>query len=73
VNPLFTNPLDLPLIDPPSMRYVYSYSSYQLPHDSTTTQYFSVNPSSFGFPEGLGNLYFSKNPVIDIFGASSLP
>jgi hypothetical protein len=34
---------------------------------------FGVNPSSFGFPEGLGNLSFSTTPVVDTVGASSLP
>jgi hypothetical protein len=29
-------------------------------------------PTSFGFPEGLGNLSFSTTPVVDIVGASSL-
>jgi hypothetical protein len=51
VNPLFTDPLDLPLIDPPSTKYFDAYSSYNLPPDSTTTQSFGMNPPSFGFPE----------------------
>jgi hypothetical protein len=71
-DPLFTDPLGLPLIDPPSTRYVDSYSSYQLPLDSTTTQSFGMNPSSFGFPEVLGNLSLSKTHVVVIFGASFL-
>jgi hypothetical protein len=57
-NPLFTNPLGPPLIDPLSTIYVDDFSSYRLPPGSTTTPYFCVNPSSFGFPEGLGNLSF---------------
>jgi hypothetical protein len=32
-----------------------------------------VNQSSFGFPEGLGNLSFSTTPIVGIVGASSLP
>jgi hypothetical protein len=70
VNPLFNDPLGLPLIDPPSMRYFDSYSSYYLLPGSTTTQYFGMNLSYFGFPEGLGNLSFSTTPVVDIVGAS---
>jgi hypothetical protein len=31
-----------------------------------------LNPSSFGFPKGLGNLFISTNPIVDTFGASSL-
>jgi hypothetical protein len=73
VNPLFTNPLGLPLIDPPSMRYVHAYSSYRLLPSSTTIQSFGMNPSSIGFPKGIGNLYFSRTLVVDIVGASSLP
>jgi hypothetical protein len=73
MNPLFTNPLYQPLIDPSSMRYIDSYSSYRLRPGSTTTLVFGTNPSSFGFPEGLGNSYFSTTHVVDIVGASSLP
>jgi hypothetical protein len=73
MNPLFTDPLGLPLTDPPSTRYFDAYSSYNLPPGSTTTQSFGMNPSSFGFPEGLGNLSFSTTPVVDTVGASSLP
>jgi hypothetical protein len=72
VNPLFTDPLGQPLIDPPSMRYFDAYSSYRLLLGSTTTQSFGMNPSSFGFPEGLGNLYFSTTHVVDTIGASYL-
>ena len=50
MNPLFTNPLGQPLTYLTSTRYVDSYSSYRLPLDSTTTQSFGVNLSSFGFP-----------------------
>jgi hypothetical protein len=32
-----------------------------------------MNPSSFGFPEGLGNSSFSTTHVVDTVGASSLP
>jgi hypothetical protein len=32
-----------------------------------------VNPSSFGFPERLGNLSFSKTLAVDTAGASYLP
>jgi hypothetical protein len=72
-NPLFTDPLFPPLIDPPFTIFSYAYYSYYLPPSSTTTQSFGVNPSSFGFPEGLGNLSFSTTPVVGIVGASSLP
>jgi hypothetical protein len=68
----FTDPLSLPLIDPPSMRYINAYSSYNLPPGSTTTQSVGMNPPIFGFPEGLGNLSLSTTPVVDTFGASSL-
>jgi hypothetical protein len=50
-NPFLTNPLGQPLFDPPSTRYVDSYSSYRLSLDSTTTPSFGTNLSSFGFPE----------------------
>jgi len=68
----FTNPLSLPLIDQPSMRYVDSYSPYHLQLRSTTIQSFGKNPSSFGFPKRLGNSYLSTTPIIYIIGASSL-
>jgi hypothetical protein len=72
-NPLFIDPFVLPLIDLSSMRYVDSYSSYQLPLNSTTTQYFGTNPSSFGFPEGLGNSYFSTTFVVVTASVFTLP
>jgi hypothetical protein len=31
-----------------------------------------MNPSSFGFPEGLGNFSFSTTPVVDTANAYSL-
>jgi hypothetical protein len=46
VNPIFTHPLNLPLIYPPSMRYIDAYYSYHL---LVTTQSFGMNPSIFGF------------------------
>jgi hypothetical protein len=64
MNPLFTDPLGQPLIDPPSTRYVNSYYFYYLPPNSTTTQCFGVNPSSFGFFEGLGNIFFFTTPIV---------
>jgi hypothetical protein len=73
MNNLFTDPLDPPVTDPPSTIYVDAYSSYYLSLGSTTTQSFGVNPSSFGFPEGLGNSSFSTTLVVDIVVASSLP
>jgi len=72
MNPLFIVPFVQPLIDPPSMRYIDSYSSYRLPLGFTTTQSFSANPSSFGFLKGLGNSSFSTTLVVDIVGASTL-
>jgi hypothetical protein len=72
VNPILIDPLVQPLTNPPSMRYFDAYSSYILPPASTTTQSFGVNPSSFVFPEGLRNLYFSTTHVVDIVGSSSL-
>jgi hypothetical protein len=72
VNPPFTDPLGQPLFDPPSMRYIDSFSSYYLPPGSTTTPSFGMNPPIFGFPEGLGNSYFSTTPVVDTVGAYSL-
>jgi hypothetical protein len=72
MNPLFTDPLIQPLTDPQSMRYFDAYSYYKLSHDSTTTQSFGANPSSFGFPEGLGNSSFSTTPVVDTAGAFTL-
>jgi hypothetical protein len=72
MNPLFMDPLSLPLTDPPSTRCFDAYSSYNLPSGSTTTQSFGMNPSFYGFPEGLGNLSLSKNIVVNISGASSL-
>jgi hypothetical protein len=70
MNPLFTDPLGLPLTDPPSTRFTYAYSSYYLLPSSTTTQYFGMNPPSFGFLEGLRN--YSTSPVVDTSSASSL-
>jgi hypothetical protein len=70
MNPIFNDPLFLPLIDPPYTRYLNAYSSYYLPPGSTTTQFPYVNPSSFGFPEGLGNLSFSTTLVVDTIGDS---
>ena len=72
VNLPFIDPLGQPLFDPPSMRYIDSYSSYRLPLGFTTTQSFSANPSSFGFLKGLGNSSFSTTLVVDIVGASTL-
>jgi hypothetical protein len=72
MNPRFTDPLVQPLTDPPSKIYVDAYSSYHLPLGSTTTQSFGMNPSSFGFPEGLEKSYFSTTLVVDIVGASYL-
>jgi hypothetical protein len=72
LNPLFTDPLGKPLFDPPSMRYIDSYSSYRLPPGSTITSSFGMNPPIFGFPEGLGNSSFSKAPIVDFVGAYSL-
>jgi hypothetical protein len=72
VNPLFTDPLGQPLTEPPSMRYFDAYSSYKLPTDLSTTQYFCMNSSFFGIPIELGNLYFSTNIVIDTVGTSYL-
>jgi len=72
VNPIFTDPLVLPLTDPPSTKFIDAYSSYILPPRSTTTQSFSMNPPSFGFLEGLGNFSFSTTHVVDIVGASLL-
>jgi len=71
-NPLFTNPLDLPLTDPPSMRYIDAYSSYNLPPGSTTTQTFGMNPPIFVFLEGLESLPLSTTHVVNIVGASPL-
>jgi hypothetical protein len=73
INPLFTDPIGQPLIDPPSTRYVDAYSSYTLTLGSTTTQYFSMNPPLFGFPKGLGSSCFSTTPVVDTTSASYLP
>jgi hypothetical protein len=73
MNPLFTNTVGEPFIDPQSTRYVDAFSSYRLLPRSTTTQSFSVNPSYFGFPKGLGNLYFSTTHVVDTVGTYSLP
>jgi hypothetical protein len=73
VNTLFTDPLGQPLTDPPTIRYFDAYSSYKLPPGSTTTHSFGMNPSSFGFLEGLRNLKFSTTPIVYIVGASSLP
>jgi hypothetical protein len=73
VNPLFTDPLGQPCTNPPFTRYFDAYYSYNLPPGSTTTQYFGMNPSYFGFPKGLGNFYFSTTPIFDIVGAYSLP
>jgi len=70
MNHLFIDPLSLPLTDPPSTRFIDAYSSYKLLSGSTTMQYFGMNPSSFGFPEGLG--IFSTTPIVDIVDASSL-
>jgi hypothetical protein len=72
VNPPFTDPLGQPLFDPPSMRYSDDYSSYYLLPGSTTTPSFGMNPLIFCFHEGLGNSYFSTNPIVDIVGAHSL-
>jgi hypothetical protein len=72
VNPLFTDPLILPLTDPPSTRFIDAYSSYILSPRSTTTQYFAMNPPLFGFTEGLGNFSFSTTHVVDTVGASLL-
>jgi hypothetical protein len=72
MNCIFNNLLGLPLIDPSSTRYFYSYSSYNLLLDSTTTQYFGMNPLIFGFPEGIGNFSFSTTLVVDTTGASYL-
>jgi len=73
VNHLFTGPFVLPLIDPPSTRYFDANYSYRLMPGSTTSQYFGVNPSSFGFLLGLGNSSFSTTPIVSIVGASCLP
>jgi hypothetical protein len=73
VNPLFNDTHILPLTDPPSARYFDAYSSYYLPPRSTATLSFGMNPPIFYFPEGLQNLSFSTNYMVDIFGASSLP
>ena len=72
MNPLFTDPLIQPLINPPSMRYIDAYSSYNLPPGSFTTQFFGMNPRIFAFPKGLGNLSLSTTHVVDTVGASSL-
>jgi hypothetical protein len=73
LNPPFIDPLVQPLFDPPSTRYVNSYSSYRLPPGSTITSSFGMSPPIFGFLEGLGNLSFSKTPVIDAASAYYLP
>jgi len=73
MNPIFTYPLGLPLIDSPSMRYFDAYSSYKLPPGSTITQSFGVNPTSFSFPEGLGSFSFSTSNVANTASISSLP
>jgi hypothetical protein len=73
VNPPFIDPLGQPLFYPPSMRYVYSYSLYHLPPGSSITPSFGMNPPIFGFPEGLGNSYFSTTLVVDIVGSYPLP
>jgi hypothetical protein len=73
VNPPFTDPIFQPLFDPPSMRYVDSYSSYQLPLFSTITPFFGMNPLIFYFPEGLGNSSFSTILVVSNIGAYYLP
>jgi hypothetical protein len=73
VNPFFTDPFVLPLIYTPSTRYVDYYYSCLLPPSSSTTQSFGMNPSSFGFPERLGNSYFPTNHVVVTVGASTLP
>jgi hypothetical protein len=73
MNPLFNDPLILPLTDPPSTRYFDSFSSYYLLPSSTTTPSFGMNPSIFSFSEGLGNSSFSTNLVVDTVGDSSLP
>ena len=73
VNPLFTDPLGQPLFDPPSTRYVDSYSSYHLPPGSTITSSFGMNPPILGFPEGLRNSYFSTTLVVDATGSYTLP
>ena len=72
MNPLSTDPLSLPLIDSPSKIFIDAYSSYYLPHGSTTTQYFGMNPLIFGFPEGLENFSLSTNHVVDTTSDYSL-
>jgi hypothetical protein len=72
MNPLFIDPLSLPLTDPPFMRYDYAFASYYLPLGSTTTPSFGMNPPSFGFPEGLRDSSFSTNLVVDNVGAYTL-
>jgi hypothetical protein len=69
VNPLFTDPLGQTLFDPPSTRYVDSYSSYRLPPGSTITTSFGMNLPIF---EGLGNSSLSTTPIVDIARAYSL-
>jgi hypothetical protein len=79
-NPLFTDPLGPLLIEQPSTRFLDAYSSYYLPASSTTRPIFWHEPTTFGFPEGLGvSPPLSTTPVVDparahitIVGASSL-
>jgi hypothetical protein len=50
-NPLFIDLLGTLLTNSLSTRYDDDFSSYRLPHGSTITSSFGVNPSSFGLPE----------------------
>jgi len=72
MNHHFTNLCFPPITNPPSTRFFYVYSSYYSLFGSTTTQYPNMNPSYFGFTEGLGKSYFSTTLVVYNDGASSL-
>jgi hypothetical protein len=66
-NPLFTDPLNKPLTDPPSTRFIDAHSSYYLLLGSTIAQCFGMNPSFFGFPEGLEEFLFSHKSCSSYF------
>jgi hypothetical protein len=72
INLIFIDPLNQPLIDPPSTRNYDAYYHYYLSLGSIPMRYFGMKSPSFHFPEGLGNSYFSTTPLVDIVGASSL-